>query len=79
MNMIMRFGMSKNGFAYFKELDETGKQEVNDILKEQFEKAKKNVEEYRDRLTEAKEYLLCNHTISYDEFTRIVIKNAEEL
>ena len=74
-NMITRYGMSKNGFVYSKELDEVGKQEINDILKDQFDKAKEYIEKYKDKITEAKEYLLANSTISDEDFTRIVMES----
>ena len=72
-NMVLRFGMSKHGFAAFRELDEDGKKEINEILKEQFEVAKQRIEEYKEPLSKAKEYLLKNHTITDAEFTDIVI------
>ena len=73
--MITRYGMSQNGFVYSKELDDAGKQEINDILKEQFDKAKECIEEYKEKMSEAKEYLLANSTISDEEFTRIVMES----
>ena len=72
-NMVMRFGMSKNGFANKKELDDAGWQEVNNILKEQFDRAQELVENNKDKIEEAKEYLLSNRTITDEEFSRIVI------
>ena len=71
--MILYYGMSKTGFACFKELDDSGKQEVNEILKAQFDKAKQTINEYRDKLLEAKEFLLANKTITDEDFSRIVL------
>lgn len=67
-NMVLRFGMSSHGFAAFKELDAEGRKEVNEILRVQFDRAKKFVEEYRERLLKAKNYLLKRRSITDEEF-----------
>ena len=71
-NMVLRFGMSKHGFAAFKELDESGKHEINQILMEQFNRAKSLLDARRDVLAEAKTYLLEHRTITDDEFSYMV-------
>ena len=71
-NMILRFGMSETGFASFGELDETGKKEVNSILAQQFNMAKNRIGEYKDKMQEAKEFLLKNKSITDEEFSSIV-------
>ena len=71
-NMVTRFGMSKSGFASFGDIDGNNRREINDILQEQFEKAKEIIEEHKDQIEKAKEYLLLNRTISDEEFSDFV-------
>lgn len=71
-NMIMRFGMSKNGFACFKELDADVKKEINELLTAQFDRAVEEITENKDKLEKAKAYLLENCTITDEEFQKFI-------
>lgn len=71
-NMVMRFGMSKSGFAYTDELSDSAKEEINEILKTQFDRAKETVQSHKEALTKAKTFLLEKRTISDEEFSSFI-------
>lgn len=71
--MISSFGMSEYGLAVRTRRDERGDDELNAILNAEFAAACKLIGEHRDKLKEAKEYLLEKKTISEEEFKKIVI------
>ena len=70
--MVSRFGMSKNGFSVTGEKSERDRQEVDEILRCEFENARKIISEHRSALERAKNFLLEKHTISDAEFTDIL-------
>ena len=70
--MVSRFGMSKNGFSVTGEKSERDRQEVDEILRGEFENARKIISEHRSALERAKNFLLEKHTISDAEFTDIL-------
>ena len=78
-NMVTRFGMSDNGFASFSEINDQARKEINDILKSQFDEAKKYITEYKDKLEEAKQFLLTNRTITDKEFTEFIQPDEKEI
>ena len=64
--------LSKNGFSVTGEKSERDRQEVDEILRGEFENARKIISEHRPALERAKNFLLEKHTISDTEFTDIL-------
>ena len=75
MNMITRYGMSKNGFAQIKDIDDDARKEINELLSNEFKRAKKEIEAHKKVLEKAKEFLLKNKTISQDDFEKLIKNN----
>ncbi|MBO7398323.1 MAG: AAA family ATPase [Clostridia bacterium] len=70
--MVSRYGMSRNGFSVTGEKTDRDRAEIDEILKQEFSKAKGLISERAAALERAKDVLLEKKTITEEEFLRIL-------
>lgn len=70
--MISSFGMSRNGFAVKETRDESAMSEINQILRDAFDRACNMVSDKQESMNKARVLLLERKTISEEEFRNLI-------